>query len=163
MAVILPKIDGLALVAVAAVGLAQSYTPTPKFIARTMDGTAKAQTNYTKLETVISGSGWMLTGWEALDLTDSVVLSCAEARTISDVSNVITIPAARRSDVAVRGFGVINGVPVSTPVNVVADVATLTVIGGESHFIVGFYPEFSAFVELVQNGRQSWTLTAREV
>lgn len=163
MTLVLPKVNGIELTKAAADGLSQSYTETPKFVVRTMDGTAKAQQVFRKIETNISGSGYMLTGWEGLDFSSSVTLSCCEARTIGSLSNVITIPSARRSDVSPRGFAIVDGVRVSTPVNLVGDVATLTVVGGATQYIIGYYPEFSAFVEITQNGRQSWTLTAREV
>lgn len=163
MTLVLPKLGGIELTAAAAAGLSQTYEQTPKFVARMINGTAKAQKNFTKIRTTISGSGWMLSGWEGLDLDNSLTLSCSEARTIADASNVIVLPANRRGDVAVRGFAVVNGVAQSAVTNVVTNTATVTDPGGASHFIVGYYPEFSAFVEVVQNGRQAWTLTAQEV
>lgn len=163
MALVLPKVNGIELTKAAAEGLSQSYAKTPKFVVRTMDGTAKAQTVFLKIETAISGSGWMLTGWEGLDFSSSVTLSCCEAVTIGSASNVIPIPANRRTDIAVRGFAIVDGVRVSTPVNIVTNTATLTPVASATHYIIGYYPEFSAFVEITQNGRQSWTLTAKEV
>lgn len=163
MAVVLPKLDGLTLNQAASFGLSQTYDDTPKFVARTMGGTAKSQIAYTKIRSVMSAAGWMLTGWEGLDLTNSILFSCMEAQSIIDASNVITLPAARRSDIAVRGYAIVNGQPVSTPVNVVTNTATLTTVGGASHYLVGYYPEFNAFIEINQTGNQGWTLTAQEI
>lgn len=163
MSLVLPKLDGIQLTTAAAVGLSQTYNNTRKFAVRTMDGTLKTQKNYTKIRTTISGQGWMLTGWEGLNLDSSLTLSCAEPVTIQSLSNVITIPAARRADEAPRGFAVVSGELVETAVNVVGNDATLTVVSGASHYIVGYYPEFSASVEIEQTGRQGWTLTAQEV
>lgn len=164
MPFILPKINGIELTKAAAEGFSQSYDRTPKSTRRMMTGTLKAQQNYApKITTTLSGSGYMKSGWEGFDLSQSITLSCAEAVSIASASNVINIPAARRGDVSVVGFAVVNGVRVPTAVSMAVDVATLTIVGGASHYIAGYYPEFTAFAEMVDNGRQAWTLTAQEI
>ena len=95
MTLVLPKLDGIELAKAAASGLSQDYVQTKKALRRMMSGTMKAQQNYDpKITTRINGSGWMTTGWDGLDLSSSLVLSCGEAKTKASASNVITIPAA---------------------------------------------------------------------
>lgn len=129
-----------------------------------MSGARKAQQNYTpKITTTISGRGWMLPGWEGIDLSSSLTLSCAEAETIASTSNVITIPAARRSDVALRAFAYVDGVWQPATFGTAGDIITVTTATGATQYMVGYYPEFSAFIEIDQTGRQVWSLTAEEV
>lgn len=163
MTLVLPKLDGIELSKAAASGLSQTYANTKKAVRRTMSGAAKAQQNYTKISTTMSGAGWMLTGWEGLDLSSSLTLSCAEAVTIASASNVIDIPAARRGDVALRCFAYLAGEWISKGFSTNVDQITVTVEGGATAYMVGYYPEFSAFIEIDQTGRQSWSLTAEEV
>lgn len=164
MSLVLPKLGGIELSKAGASGLNQNYARTKKSVRRMMDGTAKAQQNYNpKIQTTINGSGWMLTGWEGLDLSSSITLSCCEAVTVADASNVITITPNRRGDVALRCFAYVSGEWLSVGFSTVTDTVTVDVTGGATAYMVGYYPEFSAFVELDQNGRQGWTLTAEEV
>ncbi len=164
MTLVLPKLDGIELSKAAASGLSQSYNRTRKSVRRMMDGSAKAQQNYSpKISTTINGSGWMTTGWEGVDFTSSLTLSCCEAVTIADASNVITIPAARRSDVALRCFAYVSGEWQVAAFGTATNVITVTVAGGATAYMVGYYPEFSAFIEMDQTGRQGWSLTAEEV
>lgn len=163
LALVLPQLDGVELSIAAAEGLSQTYAKTKKSFRRMMSGAGKAQQNYTpKISTTITGKGWMLPGWEGLDLSSSLVLSCSEAETLAKVTNVIDIPAARRSDVALRCFAYINGVwqPATFSTNV--DQITVTLNASATQYMVGYYPEFSATIEIDQDGRQGWTLTAEE-
>lgn len=163
-ALVLPKLDGVELAIAAADGLSQTYVQTKKSIRTMMSGARKAQQNYDpKITTTISGRGWMLPGWEGIDLSSSLTLSCAEAKTIADASNVITIPSARRSDVALRAFAYIDGVWQPATFGTAGDIITVTLAAGATQYMVGFYPEFGAFIEIDQNGRQGWSLTAEEV
>jgi hypothetical protein len=163
MTLVLPKLNGIELAKSAAAGLSQTYNRTPKATRRMMSGAAKSQQNYVKISTSITGSGWMLPGWEGLDFSSSLTLSCAEAVTIANASTVITIPANRRGDVALRCFAYVGSEWVSAAFSTNVNEVTVTDPGGATQFMVGYYPEFSAFVEIVQNGRQGWTLTAEEV
>jgi hypothetical protein len=129
-----------------------------------MDGSLKAQQNYTpKISTTISGSGWMTTGWDALDLSSSLVLSCGEAKTKGSTSRVITITPNRRSDIALRCFALLAGDWISKGFGVSVDTVTIDLEAGATQYKVGYYPEFAAFIEIELTGRQGWTLTAEEV
>lgn len=161
---VFPKLAGVELAASAAVGLTQTYRQTPKSLRRMMNGDLKAQENFNpKITTDISGTGWFASGWDGIDQSSSLVLSCGEAKTIASTSNVITISPNRRSDVALRTFAFINGEWISRSFGISVDTVTVAFDAAATQYMVGFYPEFAAFVELVQNGRQSWTLTAEEV
>ena len=160
---VLPKLDGIALAPSAAVGMVQTYRKTPKSIRRTMNGSAKAQQNYVKITTDITGSGWQTSGWDGLDHSSTMVLSCAEARTVADASNVIDITANRRSDVALRCFAMVGGEWVSSTFSVNVNQVTVTAVAGATQYKVGYYPQFSAFIEINQTGKLGWSLTAEEV
>lgn len=161
---VFPKLDGVELAASAAVGLTQTYRQTPKSLRRMMNGLLKAQENFgPKITTDISGTGWFASGWDGFILSSSLVLSCGEAKTVASTSNIITISPNRRGDVALRTFAFINSEWVPRSFGISVDTVTVAFDAAATQYMVGYYPEFSAFIELVQNGRQSWTLTAGEV
>ncbi len=164
MTLVLPKLDGVTLSKAAASGLTQSYLRTRKSVRRMMDGAAKAQQNYSpKISTTISGSGWMTTGWEGIDLSSSLTLSCGEVVSVASVSRVIDISADRRSDIALRCFALLAGEWISKGFSTNVDQITVDLESGATQYMVGYYPEFSAFIEIDQTGRQGWSLTAEEV
>ncbi len=165
VSLVLPKLDGVTLSKAAASGLTQSYLRTRKSVRRMMDGAAKAQQNYSpKISTTISGSGWMTTGWEGFDLSSALTLSCGEAVTVASASNVIDITPNRRSDIALRAFAfTVAGEWIRKGFSTSTDEITVDIEGGATQYMVGYYPEFSAFIEIDQTGRQGWSLTAEEV
>jgi hypothetical protein len=91
------------------------------------------------------------------------VLSSSEAATIASLTNVIDIPADRRSDVPLRAFAYVNGVYIPVGFSTSVDEVTVSLTTGATQYMVGWYPEFAAFIEIDLTGRQGWTLTAEEV
>lgn len=164
MGLVLPKLSGIELAVAAAEDLTQPYERTKKATRRMMDGSLKAQQNYApKITTRISGKGWIASGWDGLDLSSARVLSSSEASTIASLSNVIDITADRRSDVSLRAFAYVNGIYIPVGFSTSVNEVTVSLTVGATQYMVGWYPEFSAFIEIDLTGRQGWTLTAEEV
>lgn len=116
------------------------------------DGSVRPQTlagTIGKLRTTLSGEGPLPPGLDGLDYTGPLLLKSAAQRDIVSASNVITIPAARRSDSGYLPFGRAYvdtprvDTPVSTPVAMAGDDATLAVVPGATRYQVLWYPEFS--------------------
>jgi hypothetical protein len=161
---VLPKLSGIELAVAATEDLTQPYTRTKKALHRMMDGSLEAQQNYApKISSRISGKGWIASGWDGLDLSSARVLSSSEAATIASLTNVIDIPADRRSDVPLRAFAYVNGVYIPVGFSTSVNEVTVSLTTGATQYMVGWYPEFSAFIEIDLTGRQGWTLTAEEV
>ncbi|MCP4342183.1 MAG: hypothetical protein GY799_25705 [Desulfobulbaceae bacterium] len=121
-----------------------------------------------KLRSTISGQGFIAAGISGLDYTQSMVLKCAKPRMISSATNVIDIPAARRADDAPVGFAIVDGEQVSTPLNIVTDTATLTIVSGATAYQVEYVPEITVLAKLdegfgTSGGRHTWSLTCVEV
>ena len=117
---------------------------------RMMDGTGVKQVAWSgKLKTKLTGSGWMQSGLDGLDYSAPMLLKCASPRGISNASNVITIPAARRSDPGFVpvGYAIVDGRRVDSPVSIVGNVATVTVVASASGYCVQYFPEITVFAQ----------------
>lgn len=125
---------------------------------------------WTKLRATISGDGFGPPGLDGLDLdaTHTVALPKQAAR--SSASNVIALPAARRSGGLYQplAFAVVDGHLVSTPVAVVTDTATCTTVPGASGYRVDYFPSITGHVRIAGNGldseraRHGWQIVIEE-
>jgi len=102
-----------------------------------------------KLRTTIGGDGPIPPGLDGLDYTGPLLLKSAASRDITSTLNVIDIPSARRSDAGYVPWGraFVNDQPISTPVAMDVDEATLTPVTGASAYQVLWYPQFNVLVE----------------
>ena len=123
-----------------------------------------------KLKTTITGSGIAPAGIQQLDTDNPITIACVASRGINSVSNVIALPVARRADAGSEpfGFAIVNEALVETPVNVVADVATLTIVPGANQYQVRYFPLLTVLADPLQESLQrgsahNWTLIAEEV
>jgi len=127
-----------------------------------------AAANY-KLSTTISGGGSLPAPLDGLNRGTSVEVECAEPRRIASTSNVITLPAGRRSGTyAPTGYALVDGLLVETPLALVGHVATLTVVAGAQHYQVRYWPKFSGRITHQSSGepwqaRRRWSVTIEEV
>jgi hypothetical protein len=113
------------------------------------DGTGVKQTAWTgKILSRIRGKGWVPHGLHALDYSASMELSCIAQRSITSASNVIVIPAARRSDLAPTGFAVVADQLVSTSISIATNTATLGTVSGSTFYCVYYYPKITVFAKL---------------
>lgn len=124
--------------------------------------------NY-KLSTTISGRGRAPAPLDGLNRGATVEVECAEHRRIAGAMNVITLPAGRRTgDYAPRGYALVDGLLVETPLALVGDVATLTAVAGAQHYQVLYWPKFTGSITHQSSGepwqaRRSWSVTIEEV
>lgn len=119
---------------------------------RMADGSVKKITIWSgKLRTTIDGNGRMpsaLTG-EAMDFSTTKTLKCVSPRGVESASNIVTIPAAHRTDMAVNAIGVaiLPGLDiVETPAIMVGNVVTLTAVSGAVRYCALYFPEFTVWV-----------------
>lgn len=126
------------------------------------------QANY-KLATTISGGGSLPAPLDGLDRGAIIEIACAQHRAIAGTGNVIALPPGRRSggQYQPRGFALLGGLLVETPIHVVDDVATLTVVADARHYQVRYWPRFSGRITHQSSGepwqaRRSWSVTIEE-
>ena len=137
---------------------------------RTMDGTAIQQTRWNgKLATTIRGSGWMPAELGAIDWAVPVELRCIAPRAVASQSNVIALPAARRSDEEPIGYALTGSGWVQTGIAVASDVATLVAVAGATAYRVHYLPQLQVFANPVSEsgdlagGNFGWSLEAESV
>lgn len=124
-----------------------------------------------KTRTAITAQGLLPPGLNGIDWAQAITLGCVAARSIQSASNVITIPAARRSDAAPYGFAIdASGLLKPTAVGVVGNVATLTAVAGATAYQVLWYPLLTVRAPSGPSVRYdaagalaSWELTGEEV
>jgi hypothetical protein len=141
-------------------------------ITRHCDGSARKQTCWRgKLRTRISGQGWIPPGFDLLDYAEPLEMSCIALRAITSGSNVITLPAARRTD---RGFepfayATVDGGKRDTPLALSGDTATVATVTGAAFYTVCYYPKLTVFADPPTQrhdaiaDKYSWDFEAREV
>lgn len=164
-------IGGLEIPIRASHDLSQTYKPL-KAVARTRmaDGTLRQQESWTgKLRTTITARGIMFPGINELNYSQSVTIKCVAERTVLSASNVITVPSNRRADYGVEGRAFIDDQFVSTPVSLVDDEATLTVVAGATQYQAIYWPELICFLDPSDEDRDArksiynWSLEAEEI
>lgn len=124
--------------------------------------------NY-KLRTTLSGGGILPAPLDHLDRGDTVEIECAEHRRIADTSNLITLPAGRRSGGIYTpvGYALKGGELVATPLSIAANLATLATVSGAQHYQVRYWPKFTGQITHQSSGepwqaRRSWTVVIEE-
>jgi len=152
----------------------QSYDVlTSSSILRMSDGSAIKQTAWGgKLKINTSGSGWAPLGFTGLNFENPLLFKCAKPRALDGATEIITLPAARRTDSGYTpiGFAVVDNELVETPIDsLVANVATLITVANATAYRVHYWPEISVFVkEPAENWNKSgnshgWSFEAEEV
>jgi len=153
------------------------------FVGRMMNGRAFKQNHWSKLITTLSGSGILPAGLSVLDFTGELVLRCGAPRTLTSLSNTISMPPYRvdefnaptstkeyrEDDVYVpEGLALVDDIWVRTPLLITTNVATLTVVPGAVMYKVLYFPEIVVFFEenpsesyqYSSDSSSSWSLTA---
>lgn len=141
------------------------------FLRRKLAGTAVKQTHWQKIKTSISGDGSSPAALALVNWAVPVEIACVQPRAIHSVTNVATLPAARRNDVPcpVVCRAVVAGLLVATPVSVVVNTATATVVAGATSYHFMYYPKIVCYSAGagegmdVPNAEYSWSLDAEEV
>jgi len=152
--------------------IAQDYEPLESSgILRMSDGTGVKQTFWSgKTKITTRGNGRFPPGLLGLDYSGSLSMSCVTPRAVDSASNVITVPAARRSDVSMIGLALVNGRSVPTGISLVDNTATLTTVSGAAAYQVLYFPTFIVYAQRPSEsnnarswGQHGWTLVAEEV
>lgn len=163
-------IGGLRIAFDSAYELTQTYEPLGGVtLHRMLDGTGAQQVHWRKLATTISGSGKLPDGLAALSFDSSMTILCMAPLAITTVSNVITIPAARRTDWPPVGYAIVDGRLVKSSISVATNTATVTTVSGATAYQVLYWPSLTVYArppERQFNGRGTvagWTLRAEEV
>lgn len=103
-----------------------------------------------KLKVTISGAGTIPAGLQGIAFQGPVLVQCQAHRAITSASNIITLPAARRSDTGSEPYAraYTGGEWVATAiVDITANVATITQVAGASYYQVVYFPEILANIE----------------
>lgn len=135
-------IDGIRLPLAVAGAISQTYEDFGGFgLLRLGLGAAVHQEVWRKTRTTLSASGLIPPGLAAVDWTAAHTLGCVAPRSIQSASNVIALPAARRTDAAPYGFAV-DAIGLLRPVavGVAGNTATLAVWAGAVSYQVLYYP-----------------------
>jgi len=138
---------------------------------RMADGSAVRQSNWSKLRTTLSGEGFVPPGLAGVAWKTQQTLKCGVKRSLQSPSNVIALPAARRTDAGYEpnGYALKDGMWLPSSVSVVTNTATVTAVTGATAYMVEYYPQFTAFIEPPQadfnrtTGTYRWTINAEEV
>lgn len=153
-----------------ALSLSQSYEPIGGVNRmRTGSGRIVTQVYWTRLKTTLSGEGQISPAFWGVDWTSPQVMKCASPLSIESVSESCTLPAARRSDVAVVAYAWVDGFPVLVPVTVVVDTASVAPVVGSDRYTFEYWPELTVAMSNPQsthdrsNGKFSWTIVAEEI
>jgi hypothetical protein len=165
------EIGGLVVTVQAAGEIEQSFDDIGgSAIIRMLDGTGIKQSHWRKLRTRITGSGQVPPGLAGLNYDDELLLKSCGARSIQAATNVITVPAARRTDAGYepRGYAIVNGMYAFTPLALVGDVATLTAVSGAQGYGVKYWPQLTVLAEFSESNQEtrsiwSWQIEAEEV
>lgn len=139
-------IDGIRLPLQVAGEIRQDYEDFGGFgLLRLGLGAAVHQEVWRKTRTTLSASGLIPPGLAGVNWTASHTLGCVAPRSIQAAGNVITLPAARRSDAAPYGFAV-DAIGLLRPVAVglAGNTATLAVWAGAVSYQVLYYPLLTA-------------------
>ena len=137
---------------------------------RMSDGALTQQTSWSgKLLTKISADGILPSGLQLLDYSQPIVIKSIAESAVLSASNIIDVPSARRGDYSVEGRALVDGKWVSTPVNVVGDTATLTVVASATQYQAIYWAELSCYCDPptenrnARNSTYSWDFEGEEI
>lgn len=157
------KIGSLTISAEAGFSLKQTYQPIlARTLKRSKNGTLTIQSRYRKLQSRISGSGWLPDGLDAIDTDALQAVSCIQALSVASASNVITIPRPFRTDTGftVQGVAIVSDQSVVTSVSMAGSVATLTPVAGASQYHSVYYPVLTCALSInrqFDEDAQTWS------
>lgn len=167
-------IGGIVVPRLACLSVDQDYGNIgPVTLQRLGDGTGLIQSHgWSKLSTSIDCTGWASEGLAGIDFHDQagVTIACIKPRSIKSPSNIITIPAARRTDEPVRGFACVGAMLVPSPVGMAGNIATITTVPGASGYQAEWLPLLTCFCEggvrvkySMGSNEHGWSLQGEEL
>lgn len=160
-------IGGIEVARIGALELRQSYEWIGGVARRRMqDGALVEQWNWRKLRIVTQGAGWMPAALSGL--VGEVSMACAAPMAASGPGQAVALPTPARVDAPARGYGLVGGKLVATPVAVAGQVGTCTAVPGAASYEVHYYPLVTVIVEQPRLGADlagadfDWELVAEE-
>lgn len=119
-------------------------------VRRLQNGAAVSMSNFRKLETTITGSGFYPAGLDAIDWDAAVSIHCVQRQAISSASNIIALPTNRRVDAGYTpdSGAFVGGDLVPSPVSIEDHVATITAVSGATGYLIQYFPVLSVFADL---------------
>jgi len=139
---------------------------------RMSDGSARVQSSWgNKLKTTITGKGLLPAAWSGLDFTQPMLLKCAGGLSIGSTVNAISIPNGRRAEpfYQPKGYAVVNGKHIESPVSMAGDTATITTVAAATAYGVIYYPEIMVYAKPFDSDADlgaatyGWVIEAEEV
>lgn len=179
------ELGGIKVSPQGALSFSQSYSDEEgSSILRMMSGAAIKQSAWSKLNVTTTGTGQYPPGLGALDYTQPLTMKCAQPREVTSASNVIALPAGRRTDtgftpIAFALLSPTGGDSLLDPrwqpaeLALASNIATVTPVSGALQYQVWYWPQISVFAKLQpvdwsgqpagSGHAYSWTLEAREI
>jgi hypothetical protein len=165
------KINSIPITMPQGYDITQTFKPIAgRSIKRLSNGAAVSMSNWRKLSTDISGSGFYPPGLDAINWAAAVTIDSIARQSISSASPSIALPGTIRNDAGYvpDGAALVAGNWVTTPVSVATGVATLTTVSGATLYLVQFYPVLSVFAELEtsedsNDGVIRWSISGEQV
>lgn len=112
------------------------------------DGSSAKQTAWSgKTKIVTSGTGHIPLALSAIDFSAAVTMDCVDPIVINSASNIIALPAIRRTDVSSIGYAVVNGRAIKTSISVIGDTATLTPVPDATAYQALYFPRFTVLLK----------------
>lgn len=162
-------VGGVTIAYSASTELTQSYeTLGGESLRRTLNGSGVKQTAWTKLRTVLRGSGRHPAGLDSLDYSGTLSLACIRPRDVYSATTTVVLPAARRSDIAPVAFAIVDGLYVRTPYSLPVNTATLTTVAGAVGYVMYYFPLLTVYASAPRNDYDArgillgWELSAEE-
>jgi len=168
-------VDGITVPVWSSTGIRQEYAPIEAVSrTRTADGSLIVRELWSgKLRTTISSDGPAPPGLRAIDNSNPYEIWCIAPIAINSASNVITLPATKRSDTGSEplGFAEVGAEMVPTPLVLSGlddTTATLTTVSGATQYQVRYFPKLTVMsppvrFSLTRGVGYDWTLEAEEV
>jgi len=165
-----PELNGLVPPVEAMINFQQTYEQLGgSTLKRKVSGAGLSLNNAlnSKIKTTLRAEGYSVLGWSHLLLGTSYVLKCAKPQEVQSASNVITIPAARRTDTGYTpvGIAIVGSRRVFSPATLGSpNEYTVTTVAGATAYQVAYYPEITVVItEFKREGKFGWSLTAEEI
>lgn len=137
---------------------------------RMADGSGVKQQAWRKLQTQISGVGWVPNALQSLDYSQPLQLHGIAPLTVTSPGNTAVLPVDRRSDAGYQpqGLAWVAGEAVEVDVTVSGDTAAATVVPDAEFYQFSYWPVLTVFAEFNEDtdtatGAISWQLECEEV
>lgn len=136
---------------------------------RLNDGSALKQSRWAKTKTTLNGSGRTPAAFDRIDYAEPFDLWCVASKVLDSTATQIALPAAYRTDMALKAYAYIGELLVATSLTVDAGVATVAAVSGADHYRIHYYPILTVYAERPRqdgddtSATYSWELTAEEI